>query len=127
MVRDGYYYGLVLLGVAALVAWLTSPVWAIVPVLLAAFFLWFFRDPHRLIPTDPGAVVSPGDGKVSDVSEFKQGRDSFKRISLFLNLFESFASLLKFRHVGDLAVRGRNHGARVGRNKSMWVAKEPQE
>src|SRR6266404_1953357 len=88
MVRDGYYYGLVLLGAAALVAWLTHPAWAMIPVLLAAFFLWFFRDPKRVIPADPGAVVSPADGKVTDVSEVKVGSDRFKRISIFLNVFD---------------------------------------
>ena len=48
MVRDGYIYGLSLLVVAAVLVWATgSWVWGIVPVLLAAFFLWFFRDPQR--------------------------------------------------------------------------------
>ena len=88
MVRDGYYYGLVLLGAAALVAWLTNPAWAIIPVLLAAFFLWFFRDPERVIPADPGAVVSPADGKVTDVAEVEVGNNRFKRISIFLNVFD---------------------------------------
>jgi len=88
MVRDGYYYGFVLLGAAALVAWLTSPVWAIIPILLAVFFLWFFRDPERVVPADPGAVVSPADVKVTDISEFKQGGERFKRISIFLNVFD---------------------------------------
>ena len=47
MVRDGYIYGLSLLAVAAVLAWATGTwVWSIVPVLLAAFFLWFFRDPQ---------------------------------------------------------------------------------
>ncbi len=120
MVRDGYYYGLVLLGAAALVGWLTSPVWAIVPVLLAAFFLWFFRDPHRLIPTDPGAVVSPADGKVTDVSEFKQGSERFKRISIFLGdghtiIFKQIAGLLARRivftkKIGDQVERGERVG-----------------
>ena len=53
MVRDGYIYGLSLLAVAGVLAWATGTwVWSIVPVLLAAFYLWFFRDPER-----PGGVT----------------------------------------------------------------------
>ena len=55
MVRDGYIYGLSLLAVAAVLAWATGNwAWSILPVLLAAFFLWFFRDPQRTIPAGPG-------------------------------------------------------------------------
>jgi len=88
MVRDGYYYGCVLLASALLVGWLTKPAWAAIPVLVAAFFLWFFRDPERAIPNDPGAVVSPADGKVTDVSTIKVEGRTFKRISIFLNVFD---------------------------------------
>jgi phosphatidylserine decarboxylase len=88
MVRDGYYYGFVLLASAVLVGWLTSPGWAAIPVLLAAFFLWFFRDPERVIPADPGAVVSPADGKVTDVSIITVDGQRFRRISIFLNVFD---------------------------------------
>jgi len=88
MVRDGYYYGFVMLGAAILVAWLTSPAWAAIPVLLAAFFLWFFRDPERVIPSDPGAVVSPADGKVTDVATLTVEGKPVKRISIFLNVFD---------------------------------------
>ena len=73
MVRDGYLYAAPLLAAAILLGWLTSPVWAIIPVLLACFFLWFFRDPERAIPQDPGAIVSPGDGKVTDVATITVG------------------------------------------------------
>jgi phosphatidylserine decarboxylase len=87
MVRDGYYYGLMLLAAALLVGWLTGPVWAAVPLLLAAFFLWFFRDPERAIPDDAGAVVSPADGKVTDVSTLMLNGRPVRRISIFLNVF----------------------------------------
>src|SRR6516164_7645930 len=87
MVRDGYFYALPLLAAALLVGWLTSPVWAILPVLLAAFFLWFFRDPERAIPQETGAIVSPADGKVTDVSLISVDGIERRRISIFLNVF----------------------------------------
>ena len=87
MVRDGIYYGLAFIAVALLVGWLTLPVLAAVPLLLAAFFLWFFRDPERQIPAAQGAIVSPADGKVTDVSVIGQNGQSLTRISIFLNVF----------------------------------------
>jgi len=88
MVRDGYFYGFGLIAAAILIAWLTSPAWAIIPLLLAAFFLWFFRDPERAIPQDPGAVVSPADGKVTDVSAITLGNQQCQRVSIFLSVFD---------------------------------------
>jgi phosphatidylserine decarboxylase len=88
MVADGYYYALPLLFAAFLVGWLTSPAWAVPILLLAAFCLWFFRDPERTIPDTPGAVVSPGDGKVTDVSRVTVAGEPRNRISIFLNVFD---------------------------------------
>jgi len=88
MVRDGYYYAVPLIAAAVLLGWLTHPAWAIVPCLLALFFLWFFRDPERAIPQDAGAVVSPGDGKVTDVSTLTIGSEKQTRISIFLSVFD---------------------------------------
>jgi phosphatidylserine decarboxylase len=87
MVRDGYYYGLASLAVALLLGWLTVPALAVIPLLLGAFFLWFFRDPERQIPAAEGAIVSPADGKVTDVSTVQSGGESWTRISIFLNVF----------------------------------------
>src|SRR6266576_6812236 len=87
MVRDGYLYAAPLLAAAILLGWLSNPAWAIIPVLLAFFFLWFFRDPERTIPQDPGAVVSPGDGKVTDISPVMVGTQKLLRLSIFLNVF----------------------------------------
>jgi phosphatidylserine decarboxylase len=88
MVRDGYYYGLALIAAGVLLGWLMSPIWAIVPLLLACFFLWFFRDPERAIPQEPGALVSPADGKVTDVSTVNTEDGKRTRISIFLSVVD---------------------------------------
>ena len=88
MVRDGYFYGVGCLLAAAMLVWLTAWPYALPLLLLGAFFLWFFRDPNREIPQDPGAVVSPADGKVTDVSVVTSGGTSRQRISIFLNVFD---------------------------------------
>jgi len=88
MVRDGYFYGLAFIAAAILLGWLTQPAWAILPLLLACFFLWFFRDPERSIPQEEAAVVSPGDGKVTDVSSIDTADGKKLRISIFLSVFD---------------------------------------
>jgi phosphatidylserine decarboxylase len=88
MVRDAYYYAVPLLAASVLIGWLTRPVWVWPTVLLAMFFLWFFRDPERTIPSAPGAVVSPADGKVTYVSQIVQDGAPHLRISIFLSVFD---------------------------------------
>src|SRR5271154_4080369 len=88
MVRDGYLYGIALLAVAAsLHFFLGGWMWSIVPALLALFFLWFFRDPERSIPQGAGLVVSPADGKVTEVLRVTTPEGETLRISIFLNVF----------------------------------------
>jgi phosphatidylserine decarboxylase len=89
MVRDGYIYGLSLLAVAMLLAWATgSWPWSIAPVLLAAFFLWFFRDPQRTVPDGEGLIVSPGDGLVTETAAISTPEGPRQRISIFLSVFD---------------------------------------
>ncbi len=88
MVRDGIYYGLGFAGAAAIVAWLMVPWAALFPLVLAAFFLWFFRDPERAVPATAGALVSPADGKVTDISTVEVEGVARKRISIFLSVFD---------------------------------------
>lgn len=84
IVVDGIYYAVGLAGAGVLVAWLaggwfSAPLWV-----LAAFCLYFFRDPERAIPPGPVAVA-PADGKVVTV---KAESPSVNRISIFLNIFD---------------------------------------
>jgi phosphatidylserine decarboxylase len=88
MVRDGYFYGVGLLAAAGLLLWLTGWPFALVAGLLAAFFLWFFRDPERTIPTGPGLIVSPGDGLVTETIRLETPDGPRQRISIFLSVFD---------------------------------------
>jgi len=111
MVRDGYYYALALVAAAVLVGWFARPVWALMPVLLALFFLWFFRDPERVIPDTRGAVVSPGDGKVTDVSIVTEGGEKRARVSIFLSVFDV--------HVNRSPIAGTVRDVRYQRGKFL--------
>jgi phosphatidylserine decarboxylase len=88
MVRDAYYYAFPLLAAAALIGWFTTALWALPALLLSAFFLWFFRDPERIIPGESGALVSPADGKVTDIAPITSNGATRLRISIFLNVFD---------------------------------------
>jgi len=111
MVRDGYLYALALTAAGVLVGWLAQPAGALVPLLLAVFFLWFFRDPERDIPDAAGAVVSPGDGKVTDVSFVTMGGEKRARISIFLSVFDV--------HVNRSPIAGIVTDARYQRGKFL--------
>jgi phosphatidylserine decarboxylase len=88
MVKDGYFYGVGCMAAAALLLWLTSWPLALIPVLLAAFFLWFFRNPSRIIPTGAGLIVSPGDGLVTETIRLETPQGPVQRISIFLSVFD---------------------------------------
>lgn len=84
IVIDGIYYAIALGAAGAVVSWLAGP-WFSAPLwILAAFCLYFFRDPERVIPTGPVAV-SPADGKVVAVIAETA---TAKRVSIFLNIFD---------------------------------------
>ena len=87
MVKEGYYFGLppLALGVAALL--LRWTVAGVILFCLAAFVFYFFRDPERIIPADPGAVVSPADGRVVVVTDEDNAGRPGKRISIFLAIW----------------------------------------
>jgi phosphatidylserine decarboxylase len=57
-------------------------------VLLGLFVLYFFRDPNRDIPREPGAVVSPADGHVVEIVDELLNGATGRRISIFLSVFD---------------------------------------
>ena len=72
---------------------------AIILFILTAFSLYFFRDPQRLPPTNPDAIVAPADGKIieiveKDEPEYLEGKA--KRISIFLSLFDIHVNYIPY-------------------------------
>jgi phosphatidylserine decarboxylase len=67
--RAGWPFILGALAIALLLAWWFGRWWGVPFLLLAGFFVFFFRDPDRQVPGDPNLVVSPADGRVMFVGE----------------------------------------------------------
>lgn len=89
MVRDGILYGVGLFAVAAIAWFMTGQLWvALPPILLAMFFMWFFRDPNRRPPEGEGLVISPADGKVHEAEWIDTRYGPRLRISIFLSVFD---------------------------------------
>jgi phosphatidylserine decarboxylase len=88
MVKDGYKFASApfVLGIVALV--LSRPWLGGAFLFLAAFVLYFFRDPERVAPADPAAVVSPADGRVMEIVEEPMGSQPGRRISIFLAIWD---------------------------------------
>ena len=80
--------GVVLILIGLLGGW---PWLAGLGVVSGGFFVYFFRDPERVIPTEPGVIVSPADGLVIRVDEVEE--DEFLKaparyVAIFMNVFD---------------------------------------
>ena len=100
--------GLPFIGIFALVTlvlfWIWSPLgW--IGTMLTIWCALFFRDPPRVTPARPGIVVSPADGRVSNVinavppPELQLGDRPLPRVSIFMSVFDC--------HVNRSPVAGR--------------------
>jgi phosphatidylserine decarboxylase len=112
IVADGIYYALGLTAGGLLVSFLTNPWYGLPLYILAAFCLYFFRDPERAIPAGPVAV-SPADGKVVAV---KRETATHTRISIFLNIFDV--------HVNRAPIGGAIADVRYSKGKFHVASRE---
>ena len=88
MVRDGYKFVFPLLFAGIGAAALGWRVTAAVLLVLCAGVAFFFRDPERLPPAEPGVVVSPADGRIMEISDEAFGGRAGRRISIFLSILD---------------------------------------
>jgi phosphatidylserine decarboxylase len=92
--REGWLFVAASIAGAALAHWLAGPWWAAPLWLVCLFMVQFFRDPPRVIPQDPGAVLSPADGRVVAVERARDPyveRDALK-MSVFMNVFNAHSN-----------------------------------
>jgi phosphatidylserine decarboxylase len=84
---------------------------------LLLFVTWFFRDPERVIPEDPNAIVSPGDGRIVEIVPEQDPlleKDGYTRISVFLNVFNV--------HVNRVPIAGKIQAYRYNKGKFLNAA-----
>ncbi len=56
-------------------------------LILLIFTFYFFRDPERVVPFGDDILVSPADGLITNISEYKEGKKSYTKVSIFLSVF----------------------------------------
>jgi phosphatidylserine decarboxylase len=86
--RAGLPFIALALGLMVVAAWAGGRAWAVPFLILAAFFVFFFRDPERHPPAAPNLVVSPADGRVM-LAGVEPGpgapEGDWRQISIFLS------------------------------------------
>ncbi len=112
IVPDGIYYACGLTLVALALSYFLTP-WVGVPFyVLAAFCLYFFRDPNR-VPPAGNFMIAPADGKVVAVKEIGPGET---RVSIFLNIFDV--------HVNRTPIPGKITGITYQKGKFLVASYE---
>lgn len=123
---------------AATVALAVSPWWyaAIVPAVLLALVVWFFRDPSRRVPTEPGLVVAPADGTIAEITELEH--DGFiggpaVRIGIFLSIFNVHINrapvrsrVIKLHYSPGDFLNALNPESAI-RNENLWIGLEEED
>jgi phosphatidylserine decarboxylase len=90
LASEGYPFILFSAFATLIFSMLGFPIPALIFLLLTAFVTYFFRDPSRVLPEEPGAIVCPADGKVIVVDEIDDDRflqQRVRKISIFMNVF----------------------------------------
>ena len=90
IVKDGYriILGFLIITLAVFYFWGIDA--DIVPALLSCFFIYFFRNPNRPLPTDDSILYSPADGTVMNIEEFFDDEylnEEAKKVTIFLSVF----------------------------------------
>ncbi len=99
MASEGYPFILFSGFTTLICSLLDFPLPALICLLLTGFVTYFFRDPCRVLPDEPNAIVCPADGKVIIVREVDDDRflqQRVMKISIFMNVFNVHVNRIPF-------------------------------
>jgi phosphatidylserine decarboxylase len=124
------------IGAAGLLALLLAVtryrVWGFAPLLIGLFFLYFFRDPDRVVRAGPGEVVSPADGRVLIAGDAKPASappGQWRQISIFLSPTDVHVNRIPIagrvvrveRHPGRFLPAYRPEAATQNERTEVWI------
>jgi phosphatidylserine decarboxylase len=118
----------------AIAAWGIHLVFWPLALIILPVFIWllaFFRDPERKIPVDQHAIVSPADGKVSDITEIENDEllgGPAIRVGIFLSVFNVHVNrspcdgkVVAVTYKKGRFVNAMRHGEASGLNESNTI------
>ena len=111
--KEGYIFVVPLLALT-ITTYAFSIYWVAVFFGLTSLFVtWFFRDPERSIPNEPNVVVSPADGKITEIIIEKNplNDEICKRVTIFLSVFDV--------HINRLPIGGKIEDIRYNPGKFL--------
>ena len=56
-------------------------------LIILIFTCYFFRDPERVVPLGDDILISPADGLITNISETKDSKKKYTKVSIFLSVF----------------------------------------
>ena len=59
----------------------------VVSLIILIFTCYFFRDPERVVPLGEDILTSPADGLITNISQTKDGKKNYTKVSIFLSVF----------------------------------------
>jgi phosphatidylserine decarboxylase len=127
--------GVPLLAATIGMGWYDWPL-ALVPGVLLGFVLYFFRDPPRAVPTEPGQLVSPADGTVAEVNELEHHEfvgGPAVRIGIFLSIFNvhvnrapAAARVIRLEYHPGAFLNALDPQSAI-RNENLWIGLEEDQ
>ncbi len=88
MVKEGFQFAVPPLALGLLAVGVGWSLAGFLFLFLGLFVMYFFRDPHRAVPSDPDAVVSPADGRVVEIVDEPWEGAVGRRVSIFLSVWD---------------------------------------